>query len=110
MPEINVPALRRLRDNTTQGPKPWHLDDDGEVVVGRSEWSGYDLVIDTFDRAGDAEFIATAHTVWPALLDEIERLRGQIAIAWEQGYQRAVKDETLELERADNPYLQGDET
>lgn len=83
MSDLDLAALRQLHANTTQGP--WEAYED-------ADWSGWGRThfIATPDEEHpippdsgvykhDAEFIATAHTIWPALLDEIEQLRADNA-------------------------------
>ena len=75
---IDTAALRRAHQATTQGV--WRADitphftnvHDGEYIL--MELAGRSI---DHDEA-NARFIALAHEQWPALLDEIERLRAQV--------------------------------
>lgn len=56
----------------------------------------------------DAEFIAKAPTYIPALLAEVDRLRGQLADAWDEGFDAGERDafshQTFDEPCIPNPY------
>jgi hypothetical protein len=79
--EIDINKLRELHAATTQGE--WT---DGDSIVWLDNTDDDDFVSDCSlgyfseeRQAANATFIAAAHNVMPALLDELERLRAENA-------------------------------
>ena len=76
MTDVDIAELRRLCDEATPGP--WTADIDTDPAAVHQVY-GADLhkVIQAASRKPDATFIARARAAVPALLDELERLRGE---------------------------------
>jgi hypothetical protein len=81
----DLDALRATIDLTTPGPWGWrHFGDDPEypcrVVYYPGDPNAQWLVIaDDIEHDADAAFIALARDAVPALLDQVNRLRAELA-------------------------------
>lgn len=79
--EIDINSLRELHAATTQGE--WYHTG-GDCVWPTLDEKGYEAIADTNcdlsdrENRANAAFIAASHNAMPALLDELERLRGQL--------------------------------
>lgn len=83
---VDLEALRALERAAT--PAPWRLTENsiGTLVEGRCEWSSVGYAATAPDRdapagegAANAAFIVAARNAFPAMADEIERLRAENA-------------------------------
>lgn len=82
---LDLDAIRARVDAATEGPWEWSANsDDRFFVTGGGEGAAVNIEVDSHDgnwsmsrqrMQADAQFIATARTDVPALLDEVERLR-----------------------------------
>lgn len=77
----------------------YHVEDGGAVAYVQPSWD-------------DAVFIAEAREDVPALLAEVERLRGKIADAWDEGYKAGDNDNAgvwnFDRGATPNPYRKED--
>lgn len=83
---VDVAAARQLADAATAGPWTAHtyrhegMDGWGEISGGRIlREDGKLLVTNHVHKAADAEFIAAARSLVPALLDDLVRVSGELA-------------------------------
>jgi hypothetical protein len=85
VPVFDIEAARWLCNESTS--EPWRPGIDGNLRVygpdGRSDESG---LIASFVRRSDIDFVTQARTLLPQALDEIERLRADVAF-----YRRAMR-------------------
>lgn len=84
---IDIEKLRAAHAATTQGEWDWHLgtsveqDDFATVEIRRDgEMGDVEILLEgPGERAEDVEFIALAHNEFPAMLDEIQKLRALLS-------------------------------
>jgi hypothetical protein len=82
MTDIDYDAARALCDAATPGPWQIARYSHGGARIYREDGACRDLVADAY-REGDREFLFAARDLVPALLDEVERLRGEhIGLGW----------------------------
>lgn len=97
MTDEQLAAIRARCEAATEGP--WTVRQYGSPTLGGGEFiSGYGVVGpfqrgEQFDSRADAAFIAHARTDIPALLAEVERLRGDAALG---SLLREYSDATIE--------------
>ena len=105
---LDLPALRALCDKADVGP--WliervpNADDDAVYIISTGQVGSDGEVYDRREIAAEGEnnaaFIAAARTGWPAALDEIERLRDDLArVSAEMGIPPAIGPAPGELAR-----------
>lgn len=77
---MDLQAIRERWAQATPGPWVWDEYDDlfGDGFNTRILWGGGDWSACTAPNDADAYVIREARTLVPMLLDEIERLRGQV--------------------------------
>lgn len=89
-------AIRERLNAATEGP--WAVDDDDPEYIVSPEKGGYDglaiaKVVDQdeglFPIEHNGQFIANAPTDLADLLAELDRLRGKLADAWDEGAEYA---------------------
>jgi len=75
--KLDLKALRALCDDATQGP--WTSHETEYSVTVREKYGYYMAIINgdsSENKLANARFISTSRQIIPALLDEVERLRG----------------------------------
>jgi hypothetical protein len=96
---LDVEAIRVRCEAATPGP--WYTEDPGPYTqtVWSSAWPPCESRVADFMAPADALFLVHARTDLPAALDEIDRLRADLAIANEASAELLYRAATFKVER-----------